>query len=212
MDRSRRFLLAGVATVLSGLTGCAITPESSFEDYAQSQPLNKENVHVFFLESPADFLRLGDIRRLSTYLKDQGFPNAYYYRMTPSGVARMRGSRIELAQHIYQIRAMNPNARILLYGWSAGSLIGIDAMNRLGLTGIRIDTALYVDSTFVRFVPYHPPNVDRIALIYRRQNCVPQQLPHAVIYPIKEFGHLSVPTDKEAVDALMLEVIRLAEL
>ena len=211
MNRSRNLFLMATAVTLLGLTGCAMTPKSSFEDYA-ANAINRDNVHIFLINSPFDPVNVGGVRSLRKYLQKQGFENAYYYRVNISGKARMRGSKRSVAQHVMDIRHRNPNAKVLVYGFSAGSLYGMDAMNELGMTGVRIDTAMYVDSTFLRFAPPHPPNIDRITLVYRKQNCIPVHLPHAVVYPIKELSHLSVPTDKEAVDALMLEALRLAEM
>ncbi|QDU36799.1 hypothetical protein Mal4_10970 [Maioricimonas rarisocia] len=217
-----RTWIAGLGLLLAG---CAMTPQSSVDHWLCRTPAShKDRVHVFLVESPIDVVQLGDLPEIAEHLRDLGYRNVTYYN--PMGMGNIRrpygvesgGHGAMVAAQVLCARRNDPHARVLLYGWSAGSIVVRDAVGILEAHGESVDCAIYVDSRWVG--PYsegkpHPRNVRRTALIYRDPHSSPwfpyepPDCPNAVLYRVRRMGHLSVPTHPDGLEPLMREVSRL---
>lgn len=207
------------------LTGCAVTPQSSIDRCLCQVPApHKDNVHVVLVESPIDVAHMGNLPEIREHLRDLGYRNVTYYNpMAMDNIKRPYGVEPDghaalVAAQVRCARRNNPHARVLLYGWSAGSIIVRDALEILEGCGECVDCVIYVDSRWVG--PYSegkplPRNVRRTALIYRDPHSSPwfpyepPECPNAVLYRVRPMGHLSVPTHPDGLEPLMREVSRL---
>jgi thioesterase domain-containing protein len=93
-----------------------------------------------------------------------------------------------LLEEIRAAQAADPAGRIILAGWSGGSLTAWDVANELATRGERLDALVYLDSAWIKRRVRergHPANADRILLVYRRRHEPP---------PIEGAEHVTVPT------------------
>jgi pimeloyl-ACP methyl ester carboxylesterase len=165
-----------------------------------------DNVHVIFVESPADIGHVGRIEDVCCEMQDMGVRNAVYFEPF------VDGGSCELAQYVLSIRAQNPQARIMLVGWSIGTVFVKNALTELDAHGESVDTIVYIDSTTIILSDLngHPENYDRAVLIYRRGRLMPS-LPNSVSRCVDELFHLPVAHNERTIDQLVLEATRLAD-
>lgn len=202
--------LCGVLAVCTALSGCAAyrpipTSRFAFELERRSEQ-SLDNVHVIFVESPADVGRWGRIEEVCCEMRDMGLRNAVYFEPL------IDGSWCELANDVRDIRAENPNSRIMLVGWSMGSMFVKNALTELEADGESVDTIVYLDSMTIKLsdITGHPENYDRAVLIYRRGHPMPC-LPNSVSLCVDECHHLPVGHHERTIDQLVQEAIRLAD-
>lgn len=212
MNRSTTSLLSclcGTCLVCAALAGCvaAPIPTSRYAFQLESRSAQSlDNVHVIFVESTADVGHFGRIEDVCSEMRDMGLRNAVYFEPFVDGGA------CELAEHIRNVRAENPQARIMLVGWSIGTVCVKNTLLELDTHGESVDTIVYIDSTTIILsdLTGHPENYDRAVLIYRRGYPMPT-LPRSVSRCINETFHLPVGHNERTIDQLVLEATRLAD-
>ena len=112
-----------------------------------------EQVYIFAING-IDPWCLGKFDGLCKQLKDQGFTNTYFTQFYADH---------GFAQKIRGIRAQNPQARIVLMGFSMGCNYARALANRLGDDGIHVDLMVYVAGDCIRNVPTScPGNVGQV--------------------------------------------------
>lgn len=202
--------LCGVLAVFTALSGCASccpipTSRFAFELEGRSER-SLEEVHVIFVDSPADIGHVGRIEDVCCEMRDMGLQNAVYFEPL------VDGTWCELADYVRGIRAENPNCRIMLVGWSVGSLFVKNALKELEADGESVDTIVYIDSFTIKIsdITGHPENYDRAVLIYRCGHPMPC-LPNTVVRCVDEWFHLPVGHHEQTIDQLVQEAIRLAD-
>ncbi|MCA9058948.1 MAG: hypothetical protein KDA85_10620 [Planctomycetaceae bacterium] len=161
-------------------------------------------VHVIFVDSPVDFASVGGLPEIAQRAGRCSCCRVHYYN------AYRDGSWRAISAEVQQIRRADPNARIMLVGWSSGSMISLKALEDLRQRGICVDTMLHLDSFVLDMFNnrQRPRNVQRVALIYRSNN-KPQNIPFDAMYLVDENFHLSLPKQPRAINALMTEIWRL---
>ena len=199
-------LMLGSSPLISGCASCPI-PASPHAGLLQSQsPSNLDDVHVIFVESPADVGHWGRLEEVCCSLRQLGLQNAIYFEPI------VDGDSCDLVEQIRDIRDENPNSRIMLVGWSMGALCVKDALVTLDRCGEGVETVVYIDSGFLALADFtgHPNNVDRVLLIYRAHKSPPRCIPNAEVQCVDAWFHLSVPHHRITVDQIVQEAVDLA--
>lgn len=206
-----RALRLGVIALCLAITGCATCPIPTppHAPLLQSQPeSNLDDVHVIFVESPADLGHWGRLKEVCCSLRQLGLNNAIYFEPI------VDGNSCDLVECIRDIRAENPNSRIMLVGWSMGSLYVKDALIALDRRCEGVETVVYIDSGFLTFSEFvgqpHPDNADRILLIYRSHQSPPCCIPNSEVQCIDSIFHLPVAHHCDTVDSLVQEAFTLS--
>jgi hypothetical protein len=184
--------------------GCAVTGNPGLADQVALLPQAVRNqTHVVFVESPVDVAGFGRLRETAGYLDKLGIANVSigYY------------DSCELADRIRHVARDHPGARVMVVGWSAGSTYIVDAARQLECEGVRIDSAVILDSEWIkgRLAEGAPSNVGRYALVYREGHKPPLELPNSQVYEVPTLNHFAVPTKHESVDILLTEILRMSE-
>ena len=200
--------LALFATCLS-TSGCATCPIPSSPHAAllQSQPLsNLDDVHVIFVDSLADLGHWGRLEEVCCSMRQLGLRNAVYFEPFFDGADH------GLVEYIRGIRAENPNSRIMLVGWSLGSLCVKNALVALDECCEGVETVVYIDSGFLTLSDFtgHPDNADRVLLIYRAHASPPRCIPNAEVQCVDSWFHLPVAHHRDTVDSLVQEALDLS--
>ena len=185
--------------------GCQSAPMSGVAPAVRQLPADaRQHVHVIFVDSPVDAMQVGDIPGISEYVRCNGIPNVHYYN------AYSEGSGSWISEKIRCIRRSDPCAKIMVVGWSYGTLIALQALEEIECEGLCIDTLVHLDSCVLDFTNQgaRPRNVRRVVLIYRSNN-EPSNIPFDALYLVEENFHLRLPKKRRAMDALMTEIWRL---
>jgi len=163
-------------------------------------------VHVVFVESPVDLWHIGKLEQVCCAMRGMGLRNAVYFNPYHDGW-------LKLNEYVQDIRAENPNSRIMLVGWSIGTLFVEGALKRLDANGESIETVVYIDSKVIKLWELlgHPDNYDRMVLIHRRHHRPPCSFANAVVRYVDCFFHLPCAHQPQTVDQLVMEAIRLAD-
>lgn len=205
---SRTLGLALLVTCLtiSGCASCPI-PSSPHAMLLQSQPpSNLDDVHVIFVESPADIGHWGRLEEVCCSMRQLGLRNAVYFEPI------IDGDSDDLVEQIRDIRDENPNSRIMLVGWSIGSLCVKGALVALDRCGEGVETVVYIDSDFLKICDFtgHPDNADRVLLIYRSHKSPPRCIPNSEVQCVASWFHLPVAHHRDTVDSLVQEAFALS--
>ncbi len=212
MRRNFLFLrMIGLALLATCLTasGCATCPIPTSPNamlLEHQPPSNLDDVHVIFVESFADFGSVGRLEEVCCSLRQLGLRNAVYFEPLYDG-----GS-CALVDYIRDIRAENPNSRIMLVGWSIGALCVKNALLTLDQCCEGVETVVYIDSGFLRLSDFtgHPDNADRVLLIYRAHASPPSCIPNSEVLCVDSWFHLPVAHHRDTVDSLVQEAADLA--
>lgn len=197
-------LLVGI---LLCATGCYHVPRTYSEACLHQVPAcTSQHVHVIMVDSPVDVARIGKIPKVAERLQSDGFQNTQYF------APRRDGGGKQLATRIRTIKELDPSSRVMLVGWSAGSMVIVSALDRLADDGIVVDSVMYLDSSFLHLATRHghPANVGHTILAYRACNPLPRGVPNAEVLTVPEQMHLAVPTRAPVFDRLVAEVHRLS--
>ncbi len=113
----------------------------------------KEHVYIFAVNG-LNPLCLGNFNGFCDYLREEGFENTYFHHIhTCWGVGRQ----------IRQIRCEDPEARIVVIGFSAGCWCARCLADSLARDGTRVDLLVYLSGDYVKNTPrWHPDNVCRV--------------------------------------------------
>lgn len=193
------------------VSGCASVAATVPEDYYDTRltqipdPL-RDQVHVVLVESIIDPTSLGGLPSVERHLAAHGISHVSRFALVEGGTAA------DLADQVRQIRAQQPNARIMLVGWSAGTTQILGALKNLETDGTYVDSVVYLDSLFINIADAtaYPANVGKNVLIYRHQRKPPFTLPNSDLYRIPVICHYSIPTEPKTLDIIHSEIVRLA--
>lgn len=189
-------------------SGCAtLSPTPSASKLSTIPSECRDHVHVIFVDSPVDVGKWGGLPKIAKYLRCAGIRHSVYRDAYVHGI---HGEN--LAEDIRRIKCQDPCAKIMLVGWSFGSMISTEALRDLSEQGICVDTMVYLDSYLLNFTGGHdhPKNVKRTVLVYREHVGHPDGFDCAVVHKIERCRHLNVPMDEKCVCVLFNEAIRLA--
>jgi hypothetical protein len=113
----------------------------------------KDHVYIFCVNG-WNPLCLGNFNGLCSYLKKQGFEKTYFGQLYTSSW---------FANKIREIRHTDPEARIVLVGFSLGANYVQNVANELARDDVRVDLLFYLVGDFLTNTPAsQPPNVARV--------------------------------------------------
>lgn len=168
----------------------------------------KDNVHIFGING-LDPLCLGNFNGLCRYLRDQGFENVYFSQLFSSELVCCK---------IRAIREENPNAQIVLMGYSLGCNYVRCLAHWLKLQDIDIDLLIYLGGDSIWNCRWScPDNVCRVLnvtshglilcggdLIFKGSDldCARNHRLHT--------RHILIPSRQETLELVMEELLALA--
>ncbi len=201
----KRLALLITVTFICASSGCAAIGNEQLTARVQSVPADqREDMHVYFINSPLDQLHFGRLGDVTKYVREAGFEHASYKHWAEGK---------SLAREVLRLRENNPYARIAFVAWSGGSLTVWDAATELSNHDEIVDCIVYLDSNWIKGRLKdrgHPDNVVRIVCIYNESREPPQGLPAATVYRVPTKNHMAVPAHPDAVEALVNELIATA--
>ncbi|MBT8048724.1 MAG: hypothetical protein KJO92_09950 [Gammaproteobacteria bacterium] len=204
--RLPRALLALLFSFLCAVfpAGCATLGTPSLSERLQALPAEqKDRVHPFFINSPLDVPQIGRLAGVAAYFRDRGFRHSKFL---------FRASGADLAARSLDIRREDPDARIVLIGWSGASLWIWDALTDLDIAGQSVDLVVYLDSNWIKKRVEdegHPDNYSRAVLIYRQDNSPVESVPKSVSRTVATKQHLAVAAHTDTLEYLAEELIEL---
>ena len=153
----------GLAVLFCTQAGClqmfhpvAPLPPEEVRDLLQVPAACKNGVYVFFLQG-IDPLDLSNLGGLHDYVRSLGYIKTYF------GVPF---HAFHYEKEILAIREREPNARIVLIGFSYGAGLIRDLACGLGKRGIDVDLVVYIDGVEVDDRPLiRPKNVGKVVNI-----------------------------------------------
>ena len=99
----------------------------------------KEHVYTFIVNG-LDPLQLANLNGMTGYLRRLGFPQTRFQPLLGYRAAR---------RHIREIRQSDPDAKIVLMGYSLGTLVVRRLANDLEKEGIAVDCLVYLGGDFI---------------------------------------------------------------
>ena len=142
--------------------------------------------HIIIVDSPADPFRIGSLDQLAGDIRRAGFQNVSFYSPVADGDAAI------LASKVRGIKQRCEHSKVVLIGWSMGTLWIRDAATRLEPCGVQVDSFINLDSSFYRMQGGETPsNICRNLLIYREQNTLPEGIHNARVVRVDESMHLA---------------------
>ena len=193
--------------LIPSFSGCAhLCPSPIAQEVAYQPEESREHVYVIFVESPVDVGRWGGLPELTEYFQECGIRHTYYFNPYKEGI-----NGKNLAEFVRQIHC-DPEARVMLVGWSYGSVISLKAIRDLAESGTYIDTMVYLDSFSLRLTggESQPDNVGKTVLIYRSHLNPPKGFTCPDTHYIDVLSHLNLPMAPHTVDVLLSEAACLA--
>jgi hypothetical protein len=119
-------------------------------------PDGKEHVYTFIVNG-LDPLQLGNLNGMADHLRRLGFPQTHFEPLTGYRATR---------RHVREIRQSDPDAKIVLVGYSVGALVVRRLANDLEREGIAVDGLVYLGGDFIgNSQGSRPGNVARVVNI-----------------------------------------------
>jgi hypothetical protein len=167
---------------------CAAVPEA-----------RRQQVHVFFING-CDPLGYGNLSGLCEFVQGLGFPHAQFGQMTHTR---------SFEQQIQGLKATDPQAKVVLVGFSFGASCARSLANRLKDAGITIDLLVYLGSAIAPTEEGAPDNVVRTVNITGRTRVFRNILVGAENRKVNA-RHFGLPSQPETVDTLVRELVAVA--
>lgn len=166
----------------------------------------KDHVYIFAVNG-LNPLCLGNFNGMCGYLREQGFEHTYFAQPYTA---------FWFPDEIREIRDRDPEAKIVLIGFSWGANSVRSMAHRLADDGIRVDLLIYLVGDTIWNTPYsRPPNVCRIVnvrgegLILLGGLCDGADLDGARNERI-DCRHILAPSRRETLELMMEELLALA--
>ncbi len=119
-------------------------------------PCPKDHVYIFAVNG-LNPLCLGNFNGFCTYLKEQGYKHTYFAQLYTC---------LDWANYIREVRHGDPQAKVVLIGFSLGANSVRWIANDLARDGTRVDLLVYLVGDTIGNTPEsHPANVGRVVNI-----------------------------------------------
>jgi hypothetical protein len=183
--------------------------ELTLREQANAIPQPKKDRVHFFLINGFDPLYLSNLKGMAAYCQAIGFTNTTCGPMT---------STWNFRRQIATVRRSNPEARIVLLGYSLGANCARSVANSLKSDGIAIDCLIYVGGDTIANTPEsRPSNVGHVVNITGHGFVLlggdlflkGDQLDRATNQRL-DARHFALPGQRECIEKIGQELIRLA--
>jgi pimeloyl-ACP methyl ester carboxylesterase len=182
---------------------------SVIQQCEQAPADGREHVHIYFING-ADPLCLGNLNGLADRIRAMGFPNTHF---------RQCWQCRNLCREVAAIRQQDPDAKIMLIGFSYGAVRARQMAQTLAKERIWVDSLVYVAGDFIKNSPdSSPSNVGHVVnlqahgylfsgydLFFNGEDIAKAQNQRV------DTRHMSLPTRNETIDALSTELAGLAQ-
>jgi len=163
------------------------------------------HVYIYFIHGldPCDYANL---RGVEQFCHDLGFTNTVYVNLHQGA---------DVVSHVECTKAKDPQARIVIYGYSAGADIARRTVNKLhDRDGIDVDLLFYVSGiTLIDVKSSRPEYVGKIVHILDGAKIIPgMKLTGADNYRFSDIWHFSSPMDPRTLAILKTELEQQASL
>lgn len=196
------FSKRGTGTILHPLQKpkCIEYPPGFFESQANCR-MNK--VHIFGVNG-LNPMCLGNFNGFCEYLKEQGFTNTYFGQLYTSHT---------FIEKIKGIRKCDPDAKIVLIGYSLGADNVRNLANKLCEQGVTVDLLMYMVGDLIKNEPRSwPPNVAQVVNIRSKGIILflrlidGQDIDGARNYMLDK-RHILIPSREETMQLVMRELL-----
>lgn len=205
----RRLLLIGA--VVPGLvlqTGCLsfVHPVDPLPKHEALETIDipqacKNRVHIFFVHG-LDPLDLGNYSGLHDYFRELGFIKTYY---------GMPYHSLLFEKEVRHVRQADPEARIVLIGFSYGAGLVRDLACSVRSAGIDIDLLVYLDGVEFGPRPLHrPANVARVLNILSFARSDKRTIEEGENHKYRDAWHFGAVTHPQTVQLLARELADVA--
>jgi hypothetical protein len=194
----------GVGTVFHPLQEPEkVQPPNPFP--GQEVRYRKDHVYTFAVNG-LNPMCLGNFNGLCSYIKDQGFTNTYFGQLY---------TWQDFPQRIREIRKSDPDAKIVLFGYSLGSNSVRTIANDLDTDGTKVDLLIYLAGDYIKNdATAKPKNVARVLNIRSKGSAATggdyffngEELTGARNEKV-ECRHILTPSRKETVEIVMSEML-----
>lgn len=160
---------------------------------------------IIFIGADRDFVRLGHVERVTDDFKSCGY-NAVYFDPCkqfndPEALACMIRNAVRCR-----------GQRVMLVGWSYGTVVGLKALQIVEKEGICVDSFVELDCFNLCFYMgdhFHPTNAGHVVVIRSKLNQPVEGYCCPTAYRLTSMWHLGVPTHQHTRRVLMCEANRL---
>jgi hypothetical protein len=200
--------MAGLATAFALQAGCLsfvhpvdFPPREEVVETIQIPQACKNKVHIFFVHGldPAD---LGNYSGLEEYVRKLGFIKTYY---------GMPYHAFHLEKELCKLRRNEPDARIVIVGFSYGAGLARDIACSVRSEGIDIDLLVYIDGARGEKRHLHrPANVMRVINILAFDRRDDRQVDEAENLRYADSWHFGSVTHPQTVRMLARELATVA--
>jgi hypothetical protein len=204
-------LVAGclLAVALGGSPGClsflhpvTAPPEHVFKRCQSLPPECRDHVYIFLMNG-LDPLRIGNMNGVKKYIECLGFTRTFY------------GELIQHWQFKSQIRRIHqedPQAHIVLVGYSLGGSTMHSLAHTLHDEGINVDLLVYLDAKcFLNNLHHRPDNVCHVVkIVSLAQLWDGGLLERAENVRIPDVWHFGAPTHQGTLETLALDLAEIA--
>jgi len=158
----------------------------------------RSQVHVFVING-FDPFHYADVPGLADYIRGLGYEHVYYSELIAA---------TSLQEQIEQTKLRNPNARIVLIGYSFGANAARNLTHNLGEQGIHVDLLVYLNGNTLRNTPYdRPANAKRVVNILAWGVLLDgAQLDNAENIEIPDAWHFNTPKHPVTLDLIQREL------
>ncbi len=184
-------------------------PDDAFvERCRQLSPEQKQRIHIFACNGLDPFC-LGNLNGFCHAVRSLGFENIYFGQLwEPAAIERK----------IVAVKQSDPNAQIVLLGYSAGANDARRICNRLKQQSIRVELLAYIGGDTIRDVPDSRPENARRILNITGHGFVPsggdlffngEEISGATNARLDE-RHILLPSRSTALDMFLTQLVEVA--
>lgn len=158
----------------------------------------RSQVHVFVING-FDPFHYADVPGLADYIRGLGYEHVHYSELITAA---------SLEEQIEQTKLRNPNARIVLIGYSFGANAARNLTHNLGEQGIPVDLLVYLNGNTLRNTPYdRPANAKRVVNVLAWGVLLDgAQLDNAENIEIPDAWHFNTPKHPVTLDLIQREL------
>lgn len=185
-------------------SGCITVHDSHLDGCLAARQSHGSRVCIIFVESVIDVGQWGKLPEIADYFACCGVHSVYYDPYVEGCTAEALADRIRYERCRHR--------KVILVGWSASTILCLEALEVLADQGVCIDTLFVMDLPGVnvwRCGQNEPSNVRRI--VWCKSVCSPDpNCLDCIVHEVDTCNHLQLPGHPTTINALFCEALRLS--